>query len=86
MDTFEKVGNGKENDDNLKFSNNRRQQTGIHLTSEEFKMDVNNNLEKNSINNNLNKKFIDRLDDDSSFNDKDNKSNQDIDVNFLEKM
>ena len=86
MDTFEKVGNGKENDDNLKFFNNRRQPTEIHLTSEEFKMNVNNNLEKNNINNNFNKKFIDRLDDDSSFNDKDNKSNQDIDVNFLEKI
>jgi hypothetical protein len=86
MDTFEKVGNGKENDDNLKFFNNRRQPTEIHLTSEEFKMNVNNNFDINDGNNNFNKKFIDRLDDDSSFNEKDSKLNNDNeDINFLDK-
>ena len=87
MDTFEKVGNGKENDDNLKFFNNRRQPTEIHLTSEEFKMNVNNNFDMNDGNNNFNKKFIDRLDDDSSFNEKDSKLNNDNeDINFLDKI
>lgn len=87
MDTFEKVGNGKENDDNLKFFNNRRQPTEIHLTSEEFKMNANNNFDMNDGNNNFNKKFIDRLDDDSSFNEKDSKLNNDNeDINFLDKI
>ena len=71
MDTFEKVGNDKDNDDNLKFfNNNRRQPTEIHCTSEEYKMNKNDNN-----NNNLNKKFIDRLDDDSSFMERDNSNN-----------
>ena len=69
MDTFEKVGNDKDNDDNLKFfkNNEKRQPTEYHLTSEEFKM--------NKKENNFNIKFMDRLDDDSSFMDKDNNSN-----------
>ena len=92
MDTFEKVGNDKENDDNLKFFNNRRQPTEIHLTSEDFKININNNIvNKNENNNNLNKHFIDRLDDDSSFMEKDininNKSINEIEeINFLEKI
>ena len=88
MDTFEKVGNDKENDDNLKFFNNRRQPTEIHVPSEEI--NINNNNEKIE-NNNINKNFIDRLDEDSSFMEKDNninnKSNNEIEeVNFLEKI
>ena len=74
MDTFEKVGNDKDNDDNLKFfNNNRRQPTEIHVTSEEGKISKNDN--------NFNIKFIDRLDEDSSFMEKDsnnNKSNNNI--------
>ena len=90
MDTFDKVGNGKEADDNLKFFNNRRQPTEIHVPSEEFKINVNNNiLDKNESNNNFDKKFIERLDDDSSFMEKDNnnKSNHEIEeINFLDKI
>ena len=75
MDTFEKVGNDKDNDDNLKFfnNNNRRQPTEIHLTSEEFKISKNEN--------NFNKKFMDRLDEDSSFMEKDNSNNTNLNNN-----
>jgi len=76
MDTFEKVGNDKDNDDNLKFfnNNNRRQPTEIHLTSEEFKITKNEN--------NFNKKFMDRLDEDSSFMEKDNNNiNNNLNLN-----
>ena len=76
MDTFEKVGNDKDNGDNLKFfnnNNNRRQPTEIHLTSEEFKISKNEN--------NFNKKFIDRLDEDSSFMEKDNSNNNILNLN-----
>ena len=70
MDTFEKVGN---DDDNLKFFNNRRQPTEIHLTSDELKININNNISnKNESNSNFNKKFIEKLDEDSSFMEKDN--------------
>ena len=74
MDTFEKVGNDKDNDDNLKFfnNNNRRQPTEVHVTPEKNKINKNEN--------NFNKKFIDRLDEDSSFMDKDN-SNSNTNLN-----
>ena len=76
MDTFEKVGNDKDNDDNLKFfnNNNRRQNTEFHLTSEEYKISKNEN--------NLNKKFMDRLDEDSSFMEKDNSNNNKSNTNI----
>ena len=60
MDTFDKVGNCE----NLKIFNNRRQPTEIHLASEEFKEII-------SDNNNLNQKIIDKLENDSSFLEKD---------------
>ena len=87
MDTFEKVGNY---DENLKFFNNRQQQTEIHVTSDEYKINIynNNNLE-NNVENNFNKKFMERLDEDSSFMEKDNniKTNNEIeDLNFFEKI
>ena len=75
MDTFEKVGNDKDNDDNLKFfNNNRRQQTEIHNSPEEGKNSKNDN------NNNFKKKFFDRLDDDSSLMEKDNSNNNIINL------
>ena len=92
MDTFDKVGNGKDTDDNLKFFNNRRQPTEYHLTPEELKININNNiLDKNESNNNFNKQFIDRLDDDSSFMEKDNNNNnksnnENEEINLLDKM
>ena len=68
MDTFEKVGNDKDNDDNLKFFNNKREPTEIYEPSGDNKINQNNN----DNNNNLGTKFIDRFDDDSSFMEKDN--------------
>ena len=61
MDTFDKVGNCE----NLKIFNNRRQPTEIHLTSAEFQGKISDN------NNNLNQKIIDKLENDSSFLEKD---------------
>ena len=76
MDTFEKVGNDKDNDDNLKFfNNNRRQNTEFHLTSQEFKISKNEN--------NLNKNLIGKLDDDSSFMEKDFNNNNKTNNNIL---
>ena len=73
MDTFEKVGNDKDNDDNLKFfNNNRRQQTEVYLLHEEPKL---NNDDKD-----FGKKFIGRLDDDSSFMERDNSNNNIINL------
>ena len=54
MDTFDKVGNGKDTDDNLKFFNNRRQPTEIHMGSEESILNNNMNvLNNNSLWNNI---------------------------------
>ena len=89
MDTFEKVGN---DDENLKFFNNRRQPTEFYLNSGEYKVNINsNNLEKNDVKSNFNNKFIERLDEDSSFMEKDNiiKTNiehENEEVNFFEKI
>ena len=50
-------------------------------------MNVNNNFDMNDGNNNFNKKFIDRINDDSSFNEKDSKLNNDNeDFIFLDKI
>ena len=88
MDTFDKVGNGKDTDDNLKFFNNRRQPTEIHMGSEESKLNNNMNvLAEKESNNNFNKKIID-IDDDSSSMEKDNnnKSNNEIEeINVIDK-
>ena len=74
MNDFEKAANGKENDDYLKFLNNRRQPTEIHLTSEEFKK--NEKMKKN----------LDKLDDDSIFMEKDKIMNNDDEDSFIDKI